>query len=140
MTTAPARRAARLAGAWVLESWEVFRNGELDTYPHGPDGQGRLVLSSNGQLSAFLQRASWAGTEAGMKVAWDRFIAFGGIWRLEDDRLVFDVAYASESRWIGKTMVRPAKIEKKKLIYETPPVTNRKDESLVNRLIWRKFE
>lgn len=140
MTAAPIRKAARFAGAWVLESWELFRNAELDAYPHGPDGEGRLVLSSNGQLSAFLQRAGWAEADASVKVSWDRFIAFGGDWRLDDEKLVFELAYASESRWIGKALIRPARIEKKKLIYETPPISNRKGETLVNRLSWRKFE
>lgn len=146
MTAASARKAARYAGAWTLETWELFRNGELDAYPHGPDGEGRLVLSSNGLMSAFFQRAGWAGVDAGVRPSWDRFIAFGGAWRLEDEALVFDLAFASEPRWIGRTLTRPlaqdaaSRLDKKRLVYETPEVTNRRGERLINRLSWRKHE
>jgi hypothetical protein len=135
---AAAKKTARYAASWRLESWELLKNGELDTYPHGEDGQGRLVLSSAGLMSAFYQRPAWKDVDAGVKASWERFIGYGGAWRAEGDTLFFDVIYSSEPSWIGLTFVRHARIEKKKLVYETPEATNRRGDRLVNRLTYRK--
>jgi hypothetical protein len=110
--------------------------GERDAYPHGPDGAGGLLLCSNALFSALLQRSGWAGTDEGVKVSWDRFIAYGRVWRMARWRSIWP---ASAIRGGSGPLVRRVQIANKKLIYETPAITNRKTEVLVKRVRWRKF-
>src|SRR5262249_9171640 len=115
-------------------------NGELDAYPHGQDGQGQLVLSANGVVTGLFQRENWRHADPGVRVSWDRFLAFGGTWRWDGQQLSYAIAYASEPKWIGTTMLRNVPCERKRMIRETPEHLNRRGDKLVNRLFWLKGE
>lgn len=125
-------------GVWSLTKWEMFRNGELDAYPHGADGKGQLQLTSQGGLSAFFQRTDWAASDPGERPTRDRFIAYAGKWRVENDVLLYEIAYASNPRWIGQTFQRIPSVKRGVLVLETPEKINSRGERIVGRSSWTK--
>lgn len=130
--------AVRMQGVWELESWEVLRNGELHAYPHGPKGEGRLVLSPEGEITAFFQREEWPKADQGVKPGWEDFMAFTGTWRAEYNQLIYKVTFASDPGWIGATRKRDVSFDGEVLVLESASEPNRRGEILVNRLRFRR--
>ncbi len=130
--------ASRFYGTWTLARWELLRNGELDAYPHGADGQGRLILTAQGAASAVFQRKDWGAVDVGERPSRDRFIAYAGEWRVQDGLLLLHISFASEPRWIEQTFARKPSFPRGAMVLESPEQINARGQRVASRATWIK--
>jgi hypothetical protein len=132
-----------LVGTWRLESFELQAPDGSVTHPYGEHVTGYLVYSAEGIMSSAFMRADRAAggdpdlSRAETAPAWDTFMAYGGPWHVEGDRIRHDVEVSSLAVWIGTVQERWYKIDGDRLELLTAPLAVG-DSAPVGRLVWSR--
>ena len=134
----------RFVGAWILVDTS-FQLGEEPIYPLGEHPVGMLILTEKGFLSAQLSTADRdrfdaetrvGGSEEEKLAAFDSYMAYAGMTRLEDDRLVTTVMMSLYPNWTGGEQVRQWRFEGEHLVLSGGMPMG--DEEMTFDLTWRR--
>lgn len=120
--------AHELAGAYELRRFEIhYADGRVPTQPLGPKARGQLLYAPCGKMSAMLARAdreplavtrreAYAeASEASKAAAFDSFLAYGGRWTLDGDRVTHHVEIASVPELVGASQIRKVALRGERL-------------------------
>lgn len=130
--------AKDLIGTWQLVDWHSLRNGVPNGFPMGEDAMGQIIYSAQGRMAAFLMRADFHEKPQGTYPDPDTFIAYGGTYRTEEDRVIHDVLYASLPHWLGRPLVRTIVREGDDVLLNTAPEMSKSGAEYVHKLLWRR--
>jgi hypothetical protein len=127
------RPANPLVGTWRLTSMEVRTPSGENKYPWGPGVSGRLIYSTNGQMSLQIMKASRlpfssedleGGTAEEIQTAFDGYHAYFGTYSF--DRRARTVTHRIEGslfpNWIGREQRREVKESARKLRLTSSPI------------------
>jgi len=139
--------AAPIVGTWRLESFALEAPDGNVTHPYGEDVTGYLVYTPEGVMSSAFMRTDRGRTGAADPASdlsraetapsWDTFMAYGGPYRVEGDRILHDVEVSSLAVWIGTVQERWYKVDGDRLDILTAPLAVG-DTAPVGRLVWRR--
>jgi len=131
--------AKDLVGTWRLVDWRALRNGEANGFPMGEDAEGQIIYSAEGRMAAFLMRSDFGDRPKGTHPDPDSFIAYGGTFRTEGDKVIHDVLYASIPHWIGNPLVRTIVPKDGDVLLNTAPERSKSGAEYVHQLLWRRI-
>lgn len=108
---------ARLPGAWLLISWQIFdEKGAAISEPFGPHPNGLLQYTADGWMSAAIGRADRLALPAGISPkrmspeiladAWLSYFHYAGRWRIEADCVIHSVTQSLNPNMAGTEQVR----------------------------------
>ncbi|HTU32306.1 MAG TPA: lipocalin-like domain-containing protein [Candidatus Acidoferrum sp.] len=133
----------RLLGAWKLVSASsTTSSGNKDATPYGSSPSGLLIYSSEGRVSALISYAgrkplSPTASPQEKAAAFDTFIAYGGRYTLEGERVVHHVEISSIQNYANRDLVRTVRFEEDRIVLTTPPTPiNGKVQTV--ELIWQR--
>lgn len=137
-------QAHPLVGTWRLVSFEFEAPGGEISHPYGEQVHGYLVYSAEGIMSAmFMNSDRAAGGDQDLSKAElardDPFMAYGGRYTVEGDRIRHDVEVSSLAIWTGTVQERWYKIDGDELTLLTTPLAVGED-SPVARLVWHRVQ
>lgn len=127
-----------MLGTWTLEEWSRRRGEEIEAFPHGETGEGRLQVSPQGSWSLFLQTRDWREADAGVRPAPDRFLALCGDWRPAPGGAVLVVVFCSDARWRDAELSCQTALVKRRLVMRFSEPIDRTRRPLGDRLVWRR--
>ncbi|HET6565683.1 MAG TPA: lipocalin-like domain-containing protein [Xanthomonadales bacterium] len=108
---------ARLPGAWLLVSWQVFSEGQPEpAEPFGPNPKGLLQYTEDGWMNASICNADRPGLPGGtsprkmpaevLADAWRSYFNYAGRWRIEDDCVIHNVSLSLNPNMVGTEQIR----------------------------------
>ena len=138
-------------GMWKLISSEMRTSTGEVFYPLGQDSTGTLMLDSSGHLSAHLMRLGrpefasgdiLRGTDEEIKTAYQGYVAFWGIYRVDETRreMTYLVEGSLFPNWIGHENLRYYEFsdDQQALTLRTPQFLAAGKE-IVGILIWQRL-
>ncbi|MDX1447680.1 MAG: lipocalin-like domain-containing protein [Acidimicrobiia bacterium] len=135
-----------LVGHWVLEEWTATVDGTV-VHPFGGRADGFLTYTADGRMWAALQRRDRAPLGTGTLAAASAeqraaaaagYLAYGGRYTTDGERVVHHVETSLFPDWIGGDQIRLIDWDGDRLVLSTPPETSTGGRSVVNRLRWRR--
>ena len=136
----------RFVGAWILVAAR-YDYGEKAVYPIGEHPVGLLTITENGFFSVQLSTADrerfatenrLAGSAEQKAAAFDTFLAYAGMTRIEGDRLVTSVMLSLFPNWTGGEQVRNWRFDGEHLVLSGAMTYG--EEKMTFELSWRKME
>jgi hypothetical protein len=142
------RVATALVGAWRLVSWtiEYPASGRV-TQPFGAVPDGLLMYSSDGYMSATLQRPGRARlsradpnavSDAEKAAAFTGYLQYAGTWSVADGHVVHEVELAMNPNLIGTRLVRHVALDGDRLELGAEEPLESPGQSRRHRIVWRR--
>jgi hypothetical protein len=142
------RIAAALVGAWRLVSWtiEYPASGRV-TQPFGAVPDGLLMYSSDGYMSATLQRPGRARlsradpnavSDAEKAAAFAGYLQYAGTWSVADGHVVHEVELAMNPNLIRTRLVRHVALDGDRLELGAEEPLESPGQSRRHRIVWRR--
>ena len=119
--------AAAILGVWVLERWEIERDGKI-ILPFGTAPTGRIQYAVDGFMNAVIERPERplpVGDDAADVLKF--YMHYTGRWRIDGFDVVHDVDHALDPRLVGHSLRRHVTLEGDRMILRgedtsrTPP-------------------
>ena len=128
-----------LCGSWVLDRWELFRDGQFHSLPLGEKGSGSILYHPNGRMAAFLQHTNWPNAPLTSQPSSTEFLAYDGAWRIDGREIVHQVDHASIGPWVGTELRRTARrTSSDSLELTVPETTDAKGVKHSHVLHWKR--
>lgn len=138
----------KLTGTWKLVSASsTTTNGEKSEPPYGPNPSGFLTYTADGRVSALV---SYAGRkplsfgadtpalQAEQSEAFKTFLAYGGRYTLNGDKVSHHIEISSIQNFVGKDLVRTVKFLGDQIVLTTPPAPVNGKIQIIE-LIWQRL-
>ena len=138
--------APRLIGTWKLKSHvqESVETGEK-WLPRGEQPNGYFIFAPDGRMSAIIVPGSRATpsdilpTDAEVVALMKNVSAYGGTYRVENDRIVIAVDISWEETATGTQQVRYFKLDGDTLTITIPATKSRRNGKVsVSTLVWER--
>ena len=139
----------KLVGTWKLVSAStVDSSGEPDKAPYGVNPVGLLTYTEDGRVCALISFGGRKPLSIGAKQpalleeqaeAFKTFLAYGGRYRLNDDKVIHSVEIASIQNWVNQELVRRMKFQDDHLVLITPP-TMMNGKLKTFELVWQRLD
>ena len=135
----------RFVGAWILVAARYDYAGRA-VYPIGAHPVGLLTFTESGFMSVQLSTADrerfpgdnrLAGSAEEKSAAYDTYLAYAGMTRIEEDRLVTSVMMSLFPNWTGGEQVRDWRFDGEHLVLSGAMAQN--EEEMTFELTWRKM-
>jgi hypothetical protein len=141
--------AAEFIGTWRLISYSAVTSDGETIYPMGRNAQGRIIYEAGGRMAVQLadpDRAAFAagdlhaGTDAQVRAAFERYIAYFGTYTVHPDRglVAHHVEIALIPNWMRGDQVRYFDLQGDRLTLRTPPIRIG-DIEQVATLVWERL-
>src|SRR5579863_702135 len=121
----------KLTGTWKLVSaTSTTSSGEKCEPPYGPNPSGFLTYTGDGRVSALISYtgrkpisfgAETPALQAEQAEAFKTFLAYGGRYTLNGDKVSHHIEISSIQNFVGKDLVRTVKFQGDQIILVTPP-------------------
>ena len=142
------RIAAALVGAWRLVSWtiEYPASGRV-TQPFGAAPEGLLMYSTDGHMSAAMQRPGRARlsradpnavSDAEKAAAFAGYLQYAGTWSVADGHVVHAVELAMNPNLIGTRQVRHVALDGDRLELGAEEPLEAPGKVRRHRIVWRR--
>jgi hypothetical protein len=139
----------KLVGTWKLVSASSRdAAGAQIEPPYGTDPVGFLTYTEDGRVTALISYGGRKPLSIGAKApalleeqaeAFKSFLAYGGRYRLEADKIIHSIEISSIQNYVNRELVRRVKFEGHKLVLITPPtMVNGKMQTI--ELTWERLE
>lgn len=135
-----------LVGNWELVEWTATVDGTV-VRPFGGKAEGWLTYTADGRMWAALQRqgrpllgtGTLAAASAEQRAAAAAgYLAYGGRYTVDGDRVIHHVETSLFPDWIGGDQIRLIGWVDDDLVLSTVPETSVGGRTVVNRLRWRR--
>lgn len=139
---------AEVVGSWKLVSAKsTMKNGEPGDPPYGVDPAGVLTYTEEGRMSSLI---SYGGrkplsigrapneTQQEQAEAFKTFLAYAGRYTLHASKMTHHVEISSIQNYVGKDLIRDAKLENDRLTLIAPPTLVNGKIQIVE-LVWQKL-
>lgn len=139
----------KLVGTWKLVSASSTdaAGAEIEP-PYGADPVGFLTYTPDGRVTALISYSGRKPLSMGAKPpalleeqaqAFKTFLAYGGRYRLEADKIIHSIEISSIQNYVNRELVRRVKFEGHQLVLITPPtMVNGKMQTI--ELAWQRLE
>ena len=146
--------AQQLVGTWSLIIYERRHLG-VRIFPFGEDAAGWLQYGADGRVSATLSRrhrphfaqppaADWSAPPGPWAEAAMTYVAYTGRYALEAARVSHMVDASLYPNWTGTTLHRWATLTREdgeeRLLLDTAPPGTDDPQTIVSRLLWRRWQ
>lgn len=138
----------KLVGTWKLVSASsTDSSGQQLKPPYGADPVGFLTYTEEGRVSALISYGGRKPLSVGAKPpasleeqaeAFKTFLAYGGRYRLDGDKVIHSVEISSIQNFVHKELVRSVKFQGDQIILITPP-TMVNGKMQVIELVWQRL-
>jgi hypothetical protein len=138
----------KLTGTWKLVSaTSTTSSGEKCEPPYGPNPSGFLTYSGDGRVSALISYAGRKPISFGAETpalhaeqaeAFKTFLAYGGRYTLNGDKVSHHIEISSIQNFVGKDLVRTVKFQGDQIVLTTPP-TPVNGKIQIIELIWQRL-
>jgi Lipocalin-like domain len=137
-----------LVGAWRLVSWENRAADGQVTRPMGIDVLGYLLYTADGRFSVLISRADrptfaagdlLAGTTEEQARAVEGFVAYGGRYSFQGDRVIHHVELSLFPNWVGSDQQRWVELAGDRLTLSASPLLLAGKQQ-VPRLVWERVD
>jgi hypothetical protein len=138
----------KLTGTWKLVSaTSTTSSGEKCEPPYGPNPSGFLTYSGDGRVSALISYAGRKPISFGAETpalqaeqaeAFKTFLAYGGRYTLNGDKVSHHIEISSIQNFVGKDLVRTVKFKGDQIVLTTPP-TPVNGKIQIIELIWQRL-
>lgn len=134
-----------LLGTWTLVSaCSITAKGERDETPYGGNPTGFLTYSEDGTVTALISYGgrkplSVAASPEEQAEAFRTFLAYAGSYKVAGDKVSHWIAISSIQNYVGRELVRNARLDGNRLILTTPPTAVNGRLQTVE-LIWERLE
>ena len=140
--------ARALTGAWQLVSWTIeYPSGSRVTQPFGADPEGLLVYTSDGHMSAVMQRRNrprlsradpHAVGDAEKAAAFGSYLHYSGRWSVAGGNVIHDVRHAMNPNLIGTRQVRSVALDGDTLELGAAEQLEAPGTARRHRILWRR--
>lgn len=139
----------KLVGTWKLVSASSTdaAGAEIEP-PYGINPVGFLTYTLDGRVTALISYSGRKPLSMGAKPpalleeqaeAFKTFLAYGGRYRLEADKIIHSIEISSIQNYVNRELVRRVKFEGHRLVLITPPtMVNGKMQTI--ELAWERLE
>ena len=139
----------KFVGTWKLvsaSSADAF--GALIEPPYGTDPVGFLTYTEDDRVTALISYGGRKPLSIGAKPpalleeqaeAFKTFLAYGGRYRLEADKIVHSIEISSIQNYVNKELVRRVRFQGDQLVLLTPPTMVNGKMQIVE-LAWERLE
>jgi hypothetical protein len=138
----------KLTGTWKLVSaTSKTPSGENSDPPYGPSPSGILTYTGDGRVSALVSYAGRKPLSFGAETpalqaeqaeAFKTFLAYGGRYTLNGDKVNHHIEISSIQNFVGKDLVRTVKFQGDQIVLTTPP-TPVNGKIQIIELIWKRL-
>lgn len=139
----------KLVGTWRLVSASsTDASGAQMEPPYGTDPAGFLTYTRDGRVTALISYGGRKPLSMGAKPqalleeqaeAFKSFLAYGGRYRLEADKVIHSIEISSIQNYVNRELVRRVKFESHRLVLITPTtMVNGKMQTI--ELAWERLE
>ena len=139
----------KFVGTWRLVSASsADASGAQVEPPYGTDPVGFLTYTEDGRVTALISYGGRKPLSIGAKPpalleeqaeAFKTFLAYGGRYRLEADKIIHSIEISSIQNYVNRELVRRVKFEGHRLVLITPPtMVNGKMQTI--ELAWERLE
>jgi Lipocalin-like domain len=138
----------KLTGTWKLASaTSTTSSGEKCEPPYGPNPSGFLTYTGDGRVSALISYAGRKPISFGAETpalqaeqaeAFKTFLAYGGRYTLNGDKVSHHIEISSIQNFVGKDLVRTVKFQGDQIVLTTPP-TPVNGKIQIIELIWQRL-
>jgi hypothetical protein len=138
----------KLTGTWKLVSASsTTSSGEKCEPPYGPNPSGFLTYAADGRVSALISYAARKPISFGAETpalqaeqaeAFKTFLAYGGRYTLNGDKVSHHIEISSIQNFVGKDLVRTVKFQGDQIVLTTPP-TPVNGKIQIIELIWQRL-
>lgn len=139
----------KLVGTWKLVSASSMdASGTQVEPPYGTDPVGFLTYTKDGRVTALISYGGRKPLSMGAKPqalleeqaeAFKSFLAYGGRYRLEADKVFHSIEISSIQNYVNRELIRRVKFESHRLVLITPPtMVNGKMQTI--ELAWERLE
>jgi len=139
----------KLRGTWKLVSASSTDSaGAQLEPPYGTNPAGFLTYTADGRITALISYSARKPLSAGAKgsalleeqaEAFKTFLAYGGRYRMNRDKVIHSIEISSIQNYVGKELVRSVKFEANRIVLLTPPtMVNGKIQTI--ELVWERLE
>jgi hypothetical protein len=147
-TAVVAQSDDKLTGTWKLASaTSTTSSGEKCEPPYGPNPSGFLTYTGDGRVSALISYAGRKPISFGAETpalqaeqaeAFKTFLAYGGRYTLNGDKVSHHIEISSIQNFVGKDLVRTVKFQGDQIVLTTPP-TPVNGKIQIIELIWQRL-
>lgn len=118
-----------IVGGWELVSWTITL-GDMMTYPFGKRPTGRILYTSDGQMSATIARSDRPrmshpvpakAPEDEKLAAFDSYFSYGGRFHIDGDEVVHHVELSLNPNFVGSE-------QRRRMAFDGPYLTLSADE------------
>lgn len=136
-----------LVGAWRLMSWENRAEDGQISHPMGSNPVGYLIYTPDSAFSVMISRQGrrsfdvgdlLGGTVAEKVHAVESFVAYGGRYTLEGDRVTHHVELSLFPNWVGTDQQRMVELTGDQLVLSAGPLLLAGKEQTA-RLVWARL-
>jgi hypothetical protein len=138
-----------LVGTWKLMSASsTDASGAQLEPPYGANPAGFLTYTEDGRVTALISYSARKPLSIGAKgpvlveeqaEAFKTFLAYGGRYRLDGDKVVHSIEISSIQNYVNKELVRSLKFHGNRIVLLTPPtMVNGKLQRV--ELVWERLE
>lgn len=139
----------KLVGTWKLVSASSTDSaGQQLEPPYGANPVGFLSYTEQGRVTALISYSGRKPLSPGAKStalleeqaeAFKTFLAYGGRYRLNGDKVIHSIEISSIQNFVGRELVRSVKFQDDQIILVTPPtMVNGKMQTIA--LLWQRLE
>jgi hypothetical protein len=139
----------KLLGTWKLVSASsTDASGVQLEPPYGANPAGFLTYTEDGRVTALISYSGRKSLSIGAKgpalleeqaEAFKTFLAYGGRYRLSDDKIIHSIEISSIQNYVSKEFVRSVKFQGNRILLLTPPtMVNGKIQII--ELVWERLE
>jgi hypothetical protein len=139
----------KLLGTWRLVSASsTDASGAQLELPYGDNPAGFLTYTEDGRVTALISYSERKPLSVAAKgtalleeqaEAFKTFLAYGGRYRLSDDKVIHSIEISSIQNYVHKEFVRSVKFQGNQIVLLTPPtMVNGKSQTI--ELVWERLE
>jgi len=136
----------QLVGTWKLVSASSRdTSGNLNEPPYGLNPTGFLTYTKDGRVTALISHGGRKPLSAKPPLlleqqaeAFKTFLAYGGHYRLDGDKVVHSIEISSVQNYVNKELVRTLKFQDDEIVLLTPP-TMVNGKMQIIELSWRRL-
>jgi hypothetical protein len=138
----------KLQGTWKLvAATSTTSSGEKSDPPYGPNPSGFLTYTGDGRVSALISYAGRKPMSFGAETpalqaeqaeAFKTFLAYGGRYTLNGDKVSHHIEISSIQNFVGKDLIRTVKFQGDQIVLTTPP-TPVNGKIQIIELIWQRL-
>jgi hypothetical protein len=146
--TVDAQVGQELYGTWRLVSFtqQVVATGQTED-PYGKAPKGFINFSPDGRMYAIVVRDNRPKpadltkmTDQERAELFKTMLAFAGTFKLDGDRVMFNVDISWNENWTGTTQVRNVRIEGRTLVLSTGPFSGPDGRQVAVTVTWEKVQ